>query len=72
LLEELNGGPGAIRSCIEAHEAYESDPSPERRETLRRAYEAVPEHLRLYCGDMDSKDWPIRRILYGEGEDGAE
>ena len=33
------------------------------REALREAYFAVPRHLRHYCGDMDSKDWPIRRIL---------
>lgn len=73
LLDELNGGPGACRRCIDAHEAYEAEPSEERRETLRRAYEAVPEHLRMYCGDMDSKDGPIRRILFGdEGEDGPE
>jgi uncharacterized protein (TIGR02996 family) len=63
LIDQLNGGPGAIGRCVEAHRAYESDPSPERRETLRGAYEAVPEHLRMYCGDMDSKDGPIRRIL---------
>ncbi len=53
LLDELNGGPGAIRSCIDAHRAYQADPGQERRAALRRAYEAVPEHLRLYCGDMD-------------------
>jgi hypothetical protein len=68
LLEELNGGPGAIRRCIDAHEAYEAEPSEERRALLRAAYEAVPEHLRRYCGDMDSKDWPIRHILYGDDE----
>jgi uncharacterized protein (TIGR02996 family) len=73
LLDQLNGGPGAIRRCIEAHRAYESDPSPERREALRAAYEAVPGHLRMYCGDMDSKDGPIRRILSGsEDEDGPD
>ncbi|WP_435009401.1 DUF7638 domain-containing protein [Tundrisphaera lichenicola] len=63
LLDQLNGRPGAIRRCIDAHLAYESDPSRERRETLREAYEGVPEHLRMFCGDMDSKDGPIRRIL---------
>ena len=63
LLDQLNGGQGAIRRCIDAHSAYKSDPSPDRREALREAYEAVPEHLRLFCGDMDSKDGPIRRIL---------
>jgi hypothetical protein len=35
---------------------------------LRRSYEAVPEHLRMYCGDMDTKDIPIRMILYGKDE----
>ena len=39
------------------------------REVLRAAYHAVPEHLRMYCGDMDSKDWPIRRILGLTGDD---
>ncbi len=69
LLQELNGGQGAISRCIDAYRAYESDPNEERREDLRRAYEAVPEHLRCFCGDMDSKDGPIRHILYGnEGE----
>jgi uncharacterized protein (TIGR02996 family) len=73
LLEELNGGPNPIRRCIDAHRAYESGPSQERREALRQAYEAVPMHLRCFCGDMDSKDGPIRRILSSnEGEDGPE
>lgn len=63
---KLRGGEGAIHRCIAAHQAYCDDSSDEMRETLRGAYEAVPEHLRMYCGDMDSKDWPIRRILYGE------
>ena len=73
LLKELNGGPDARYTCIVALRAYKSDPSMERREDLRRAYEAVPEHLRRYCGDMDSKDGPIRRVISGaEDEDGPE
>ncbi len=73
LLDQLNGGPGAIHGCMVAHHEYESNPSPGRREALREAYEAVPKHLRGYCGDMDSKDGPIRRILSGpEGEDEPE
>jgi hypothetical protein len=63
LIESSNGGPGAIRRCVEQHRAYEAAPSEQQREALRLAYEAVPKHLRLFCGDMDSKDWPIRRIL---------
>jgi hypothetical protein len=74
LLDQLNGGPGARHLCIEAHRAYEAAPSEERREALRKAYEAVPAHLRMYCGDMDSKDGPIRRILgeFGDGGDPDE
>jgi uncharacterized protein (TIGR02996 family) len=64
LLDQLKGGPGAIDCCVRALVAYESDPSRANREALRVAYEAVPEHLRMFCGDMDSKDWPIRRILF--------
>jgi hypothetical protein len=67
-LDMLGGRPGSIRRCKELHEEYERDPSEERRAALRRAYEAVPEHLRRYCGDMDSKDGPIRWILYGGGK----
>lgn len=70
LLDQLKGGPGARHRCIEAHRAYEEAPSEERREALRKAYEAVPEHLRMYCGDMDSKDGPIRRILGEFGDEG--
>jgi uncharacterized protein (TIGR02996 family) len=73
LLDQLKGSPGAISRCIEAHREYELDPSQERREALRVAYEAVPEHLRMYCGDMDSKDGPIRRILSDSpGEDESD
>jgi uncharacterized protein (TIGR02996 family) len=62
-ISTLNGSPDAVQRCIAQHEAYEQNPGPEQRELLRQAYEAVPAHLRMYCGDMDSKDWPIRRIL---------
>jgi uncharacterized protein (TIGR02996 family) len=64
VVTEARGEPGAIYRCREAHAAYETTPSEEHREALRQAYEAVPEHLRVYCGDMDSKDLPIRHILY--------
>ena len=60
------GEDGCVHRCREAHERYEENPSDDNRNQLRLAYEAVPEHLRLYCGDMDSKDRPTRRILYGD------
>jgi hypothetical protein len=67
LVHTLTGSTGAVRRCIDRHREYRQEPSPERRELLRQAYEAVPDHLRRYCGDMDSKDGPIRRILERDG-----
>ncbi|MGA2650160.1 MAG: hypothetical protein ABSF28_06545 [Terracidiphilus sp.] len=65
-LEKLKGEQGAMRNCMNCFREYQTDLSLENRDRLRLAYEAVPEHLRHYCGDMDSQDWPIRRIIYGE------
>jgi hypothetical protein len=65
VLAMLNGEPGSIQKCRDSFREYQINPSA-NRDRLRLAYEAVPEHLRHYCGDMDSKDRPIRQILYGE------
>ena len=51
-----------------AYERYMAEPSSKAMVAFRQKYEAVPEHLRLYCGDMDTKDIPIRMILYGKRE----
>lgn len=68
LLAELNGSESPVRVCVRAHGRYELDPSAQNLAALREAYEAVPEHLRMYCGDMDSKDHPIRRILFPDSD----
>jgi hypothetical protein len=62
-LEKLRGGTGAIAHCVQRFRAYEESASPENLELLRKAYLAVPEHLRMYCGDMDNRDFPIQRAL---------
>jgi hypothetical protein len=71
----LRGEPGVHALCRRAFEEYEqqealarsTQPEPEAltaaRDRLRAAYEAVPAHRRMYLGDMDSKDWPIRLAL---------
>jgi hypothetical protein len=66
ILAKLKGEQGSIRTCMTCLREFQADPSTENRARLRLAYEAVPEHLRPYCGDMDSKDWPIKRVLYNE------
>lgn len=65
-LGELNGQTSVGALCVQAFREYEKNPSPENKEVLRDLYERVPDHLKHYCGDMDTKDGGIRRILYGE------
>lgn len=68
LRNHLLGRPARHEVCREAFDTFCKSPNAETFETLRQAYEAVPVHLRKYCGGMDAKDIPIRMALYGNGE----
>jgi hypothetical protein len=59
------GGLSNTAPCLAGHLKNQTK---DTLSVLRRSYEAVPEHLRMYCGDMDTKDIPIRMILYGKDE----
>ncbi|MEM1252484.1 MAG: hypothetical protein AAGI69_08615 [Cyanobacteria bacterium P01_H01_bin.21] len=61
-----SGQKGSIQRCMDAHQAYDQNPNKTNRAELQLAYESVPQHLRIYCGDMDTRDLLIRQILYGE------
>jgi hypothetical protein len=66
-IDGLNGRPTAREKCFAAWTAYEGLPSDAAKEALRVAYEAVPEHNRMFVlGDQDRKDHPIRGVLYPE------
>lgn len=65
---QLSGEESLVEKCRTAYQAYLGDPTVELRERLRKAYEAVPEHHRMYVGDMDTKDIAVRVIIYGEQE----
>jgi hypothetical protein len=58
-LETLRGGAGSVAVCRAVYAAYVENPTGSARATLRAAYFAVPRHLRMYCGDMDTKDLDI-------------
>ena len=66
LFSTLQGSRGSIEKCRLAYAEYEENPSDVTRHNLKQAYENVPEHLRMYCGDMDSKDFLIRAAIYGD------
>lgn len=65
LLSQTQAKPSSIALCVNSFREFEANPTEEARERLRVAYEAVPRHLRMFCGDMDSKDGPIVQALYG-------
>jgi hypothetical protein len=66
--DQVYGRPGKVEECRRIFEVYRSSPTVENKEKLREIYESTPEHLRWYCGDMDSKDTGIKMALYGSGD----
>ncbi len=69
VVETLNGRPDSSARCQDAYAAYIANPTVQMRDALREAYEAIPEHNRMYVlGDQDVKDIPVRMIIYGDGE----
>ncbi|MDR0500198.1 MAG: hypothetical protein LBG97_02990 [Coriobacteriales bacterium] len=64
LLAKTSDEPTSHDRCKNAYYEYLRWPTEECRKRLQAAYEAVPEHERRYLGDMDSKDWDYRRIIY--------
>lgn len=63
-IARLSGEQDTLDRCREAHYQYLIDPNDWTRENLRKAYEAVPKHQRMFLGDMDTKDGDFIRILY--------
>jgi hypothetical protein len=64
MIDKMNGQPGTVSICVRRFKDYAQEPTPQAKVALRVAYEAVPEHLRCYCGDMDTRDTRIRAVLY--------
>lgn len=63
---ELNGTENSISKCARIFDAYKLDPSFKLKQELKEAYEKVPEHQRMFVGDMDTKDYEVRQIIYGD------
>lgn len=60
--------PDAHDAAMAAYHAYLTEPNEFYKNKLREAYEAVPEHERMYLGDMDTKDGDFIRILYTDNK----
>ena len=66
ILRNVCGEKTTLELCREAYFNYLEDPCDYTKNELKKAYESVPEHERIYLGDMDSKDWDYQRILYSD------
>ena len=65
-LAELNGRENSISKCARIFDDYKMRPSLELKDKLKEAYEAVPEHQRIFVGTMDTKDYEVRHVIYGD------
>lgn len=65
-LNELNGSENSIVKCARIFEEYKQNPTKQKRYSLKEAYEAVPEHQRMFVGTMDTKDYEVRQVIYGD------
>lgn len=64
LFNKLKGVKTTLEVCREAYYNFLANPSDNNRSYLKEKYELVPEHERIYLGDMDSKDMDYQRIIY--------
>ncbi|WP_028328735.1 DUF7638 domain-containing protein [Brachyspira alvinipulli] len=63
-IKNISGKENAFDYAIRCYHNYLVYPSDDNRELLKEAYEKVPEHERMFLGDMDDKDSDFRRIIY--------
>lgn len=68
IFNKLKGEKTTLEVCRDAYHNYLVNPSDFNRAYLKEKYELVPEHQRVYLGDMDSKDWDYQRIIYSPNE----
>lgn len=68
IINELKGAPSSIDICQQAYQEYINQPTAANKERLKISYEQVPDHQKMYIGDMDTKDVAVRMIIYGEQE----
>jgi len=65
-LNELNGRENSIAKCARIFEKYKQNPTTKLRDELKLAYEDIPEHRRIFVGTMDTQDYEVRQVIYGD------
>jgi hypothetical protein len=62
----LNGAENSIGKCARIFQEYLLHPTKLLKQALTDAYEALPEHRRVFVGTMDTKDYEVRQVIYGD------
>ncbi|MFB6456841.1 hypothetical protein ACE38W_16330 [Chitinophaga sp. Hz27] len=65
---KLRNEPTTLDICINAYQQYLDNPTAANKALLKTSYENVPDHQKMYVGDMDTKDIAVRMIIYGDEE----
>jgi hypothetical protein len=60
----MTGKEDLLDTCRKLYLEFLQGPHEALRKQLRTAYEAIPEHERMFLGDMDTKDNDYQRIIY--------
>lgn len=68
MIKTLAGEPTSLEICVDVYDQYLKAPTKALKEALKVAYENIPEHEKMYVGDMDVKDTAVRMIIYGDEE----
>lgn len=69
IASQLDGGQNSLEICRNYFNEYFENPSKRVKELLKESYENIPDYKRNYVlSNMDTKDIPIRMIIYGEQE----
>jgi len=72
-IDTLAGRPDSTKRCLATVDTYLADPTEENRKRITEAYQAIPEHLRVYAlGDMDRKDRPLQALAFDQGEEARQ
>ena len=62
----LQGKEDCLSKCIRIFEEFMERPTATKKEELKISFESIPKHKRMYVGDMDTQDFHLKLILYGE------
>jgi len=66
IIKVLGGELSSVEKCRKVYEQYLKNPNTSLKTKLKIAYENIPEHERMFVGDMDTRDTKVIKIIYDD------